>query len=1840
MSDFNTLQQEILQARTDAAKSNQVYLSTQEKLRKNQAALEALRRIFNPNDPEQVRKKNALETEQSTLKESLGSDYAGKVRAANAIGEKLGRFSQFGDPPKLIENLEDNHPILLFPLRLETRFKTASANARERNELWVRIYPDECQVETFTEVISETELKNIQAFWIAMWKAGGWEDQQRAAWRSLVQAVGTGRASWLLSQYKPVNEGDHPSKADPHDLLLIFAKDPSLSAAEEGAAQTYWSAYWLAGDDPQKRKQVYQALETAVGAAQAVYITGKVVPPNLSDPVPDGMDREAVQVKTVIIQFPAAPPTSTTSWNQAPAVRTLPEQFLILGYQGSQEVLRYTTTRVPDELQVGPDPSLPQAEQMKAEGDNLVLNQELKWLNDFNEAVSKGMGARIPLTQEQATSGFEKLIVIGIRYSTDAQQSAQLVEKLFTSHYHSGKGFGLLPQGTPTNNTSGENAGYFSGEDADVSYDLLFKNMEAYVPTDDDLKKCDGQWLGDGLGISHDFLSRVPHAAGHDQMEARAINMALWPATMGYFLDEMMTPAVEKEQINTTREFFNRYVLARGTLPALRIGKQPYGVLPATAFSRLAFERIGPRLNRLENANAYTFLNNLLSFLRKLDTAWDQMMSGVAYVGKSGDPYQLLLDIVGLHPSSVEYYQRYAESFQQLFNEMVHKYGPAIGSAFANYHFTMKRSVLAMAGLTVTEDIPLLDKYFLKKANLLKGFLIDDQPLSEINPVRAYTPDKKNYLTWLRESSLDKIRRADFGGNPAPTALLYLWLRHALLLSYWDGGVRLYEKAKLPEAATFRMEPNFIHIQQDTKTSASKWSPLYQAQATITGDPQLMVADYISDTLRIRELPELSGLHDVHAALEILEQTPTARLERLFAEHMDSCTYRLDAWKNGLINYRLQEMHTPNYRDNEPAVSTGLFVGAYGYLEQVKPEPRTLSPVQLSPELSKIFTPAGEVPPVRDSANAGFIHAPSIAQASAAAVMKSAYLSQADASQADTYSINLTADRVRRATAILEGIRNGQSLSALLGYQFERGLHDRHNMAEVDKFIYPLRKACPLVADKLKETQTSADVSIESIEARNVLDGLKLVNRIKDSDNPHYPFGFADLPAASVGEAQAIDAEAVHLLDTHDAVADLMLSESVYQVIQGNFDRAAANADVVSKGGYPPETAVIRTPRTGKTLTQRLAVHFDAKADPNASPWPGVAMTPRATSEAPVNDWLSAILPAPDKVLCQIHHTSHVDDSETTITVSQKDLGLQPIDGLFTASLDTDQAMTELDDRIRQFLIDHKGLHPLDGFRIAYTDPVAAGNFSFFEVAALIRSLRKMLLESAYVKPTMLGLTQEQNQDPGDWDTDELKGRIDHARDLLEGQLATLQALQANMGDDIDLFIKKTSQALAQLALFGLPQTGWGYLQETRASIFSNLAGKISTLVSRWEDKQAQFAATDTLYAAAATAEEKEALLVKMESCISAQCSAPVPANYRQVVDNKKAAFDAQLLKFKQHLTTGLMGLQEFISAVKTDAATISNFDAVPLDTENKASDLSAEDEAVAQLRATAQSKLASLIADIQERSAKVGASFDEAEKKTNTGEMVDTLLDAAKQVLGEPVLMIPRFRLGTLQGEELGNALQPAHITQLLQYQHDTQHRKFPLDDWLASLARVKEKMFHWENIQFLTDALSTTTPSMTPIQLPFQPEDSWLALDFPADYSLDGEKMLYTVSLKAPFNAGGWHCGLLVEEWTEVIPSVEETTGISFHYDKPNTEPPQAMLLMVPPVITGHWKFADVVDGILETFTAAKKRAVEPSQVEQSPYGQFLPATIMAVTLYQITIATNLAINNKIYETIIKNS
>jgi hypothetical protein len=109
--------------------------------------------------------------------------------------------------------------------------------------------------------------------------------------------------------------------------------------------------------------------------------------------------------------------------------------------------------------------------------------------------------------------------------------------------------------------------------------------------------------------------------------------------------------------------------------------------------------------------------------------------------------------------------------------------------------------------------------------------------------------------------------------------------------------------------------------------------------------------------------------------------------------------------------------------------------------------------------------------------------------------------------------------------------------------------------------------------------------------------------------------------------------------------------------------------------------------------------------------------------------------------------------------------------------------------------------------------------------------------------------------------------------------------------------------------------------------------------------------------------------------------------------------------------------------------------------------------------------------------------------------------------------------------------------------------------------------------------------------------------------------------------FDPAAPQSGLLVDEWSEVIPAPLETTGIAIHYNQPSTEPPQALLLAITPEITGQWTWAKL-EGILnDTLDRARQRAVEPDLLNGTAYGHLLPAVLSAVTSRRLgTITTDL--------------
>ena len=308
----------------------------------------------------------------------------------------------------------------------------------------------------------------------------------------------------------------------------------------------------------------------------------------------------------------------------------------------------------------------------------MCQKSETKWLFDFDEAVKVGMGFKINLNPDVYHKGFDRLFVLGVKLSADKMEAKTVLEELFEHHHFGTSGFSIMAQGTATNNTEDGKSGFSENEDFEETFQRYILESTKDDPDDPDdpddfFTRKDGQWLTSLLGIDAD-KSSIKLAENYyqtDQCEAKAMNTAMWSGTVKYFMESMMTPVFNEQDEEVAHSFFTGFVSGRGSIPAIRIGDQPYGILATNTISKqnwLSQEGDENILFLSQFGNSISVLQKLNKLLNEVRKDFDQFSKQVAHVGKEGDAHQILLDVIGLHASSVEFHQRYAKSFAHLYN--------------------------------------------------------------------------------------------------------------------------------------------------------------------------------------------------------------------------------------------------------------------------------------------------------------------------------------------------------------------------------------------------------------------------------------------------------------------------------------------------------------------------------------------------------------------------------------------------------------------------------------------------------------------------------------------------------------------------------------------------------------------------------------------------------------------------------------------------------------------------------------------------------------------------------------------------------------------------------------------------------------------------------------------------------------------------------------------------------------------------------------------------------------------------------------------------------------------
>ncbi|HEX2313537.1 MAG TPA: hypothetical protein VHJ17_07395 [Thermomonospora sp.] len=1227
----------------------------------------------------------------------------------------------------------------------------------------------------------------------------------------------------------------------------------------------------------------------------------------------------------------------------------------------------------------------------------------------------------------------------------------------------------------------------------------------------------------------------------------------------------------------------------------------------------------------------------------------------VAHLGDDGgDPHQRLLDILALHPTSAEYYQRYAQSVEDIFNrENLGGLGDTVLPALDRLDMPQPiRALLARLGHDGDPDPDLIRRLFVGDQHPLLAPLVDDRPLSETDPVRPSTTGGDNYLRWLAvhaRSDLETIRLEQGFADGPPATLLYLLLRHAVLLGWEDAARRLVAAAggQAPSTA----DPLFVHVRvgDPPPPSESRFRTLYAPNPAVTGsqDPDLLVHHHIPRVLDTH--PATAPLAEQAEALALLAALPTARLERVMAEHLDLATYRLDAWRLGLANERLAELR---YGDAEPR--RGVHLGAYGWLEDVRPRSKQLTDVELPPDLAEVF---GTTSIPHDPQNGGYVHAPSPSQARTAAVLRAGYLANATPGNPGAFAVNLSSERVRIALSMLDGLRQGQSLGALLGYRFERGLHEGHPGVELDRFLPALRGAFPLRAGRLPGATPGPGTPVELVEARNVVDGLELVRRAtRPPAAPTYPFGASGMPAATPAEQEAMNAEVQRLLDVHDALADLAVAEGTHQALLGNAERAAATLDGYAKEGLPPEPAVVETPRSGVTLTHRFGLRMRAGLSPGHGSGLFRGNGPRARAEPAVNDWLPSLLPRQQDVAALVTWTDPVDGEPRSRVVTQFDVELQAIDLLWAVRRAGEAEMTDLDDRIIGVVVDRDRPRPDAVLAIRYTRRIP-GKTTFFELSPLVDALRTLVTTSRPLRPT--DLVPAAGPAPVDRSADDavavprerpaaVRAALDELREEADEYLADFAPLypaepapprRADIVAGIDAFLRRYAELVVTAGGFGMVRSGWGEATAWRRGVYTDVLAAVAETAARMGRSLAEADALlrqyDDLPQGTPNA-VRFRLLQQAERLLTTRPTSPPPsspAQFRQAVGRRRREFADRLDALQDIARTTTPTLSGLLDEV-SELLPLTDLDPVGLDL------TPFEDRVVAYGR-DLLARAGSLRTEAAGRIAAADAALTVYDRAVTGPDRVAAATTALKAMLGEDVLVVPEFRLPDALGDEWRAAHRDSD--RLTEHLVEDFGRDFPVDDWLHGVARVRDKPRLWEKAVLLADALrghgggllgdllGREEPVLEPIQLPHREDDHWLGMEFADGTVIDEDRLLFTAHYADPPPVlDGPHCGLLFDEWTEVIPAERETTGIALDIDRPDSEPPQAMLLVVPPERTGAWDVDDLAAAVNETLDLAKTRAVEPEHLDDTAYAQLLPATVMSATRRPITISTDLAIAN----------
>lgn len=388
--------------------------------------------------------------------------------------------------------------------------------------------------------------------------------------------------------------------------------------------------------------------------------------------------------------------------------------------------------------------------------------------------------------------------------------------------------------------------------------------------------------------------------------------------------------------------------------------------------------------------------------------------------------------------------------------------------------------------------------------------------------------------------------------------------------------------------------------------------PVYDKNETTHDDACFVPHDALDIDNIVKHI--ISGIRQYNNASTGLKLSDSTDLIRNYViEFFDLFNYRLDAWLMGLVNNKIR-MRINQGKHN-------LALGCFGWLFNLK-----------------------EVDDFKHGCTNEYIIAPSVNQAITGAILRSSYNNSVKNGKAHNYDmgVNLSSERVRTAIRIIEGIQNGLSLGCILGADMERLIHEAYKTTsskipagqlELDSCIYILRQRYPLVKNDQESGAGEAPLSI------TVLNGARLLDEYatyKDRGNDAVKSWLKNTLKLFDGNNRQ-DAQIKALMDIidiiddeKDALTDVVLSESVYKLTQGNTEASAAISRALKELKNIPMPEVAEIPITSAQIDGYMLAMLPADAvcnDPNNL---------LASIEPKVEAWLQLMMHKTDKIYMSV----------------------------------------------------------------------------------------------------------------------------------------------------------------------------------------------------------------------------------------------------------------------------------------------------------------------------------------------------------------------------------------------------------------------------------------------------------------------------------------------------------------------------------------------------------------------------------------------------------------------------